>query len=219
MLGGAFLCFEGVEKLAHRFLHRDDRASEAGSEADVKTPEEIAAYEKQKIKGAVRTDFILSAEIVAITLGTVAGATLSQQLAVMSSIAILMTVGVYGLMAGIVKLDDVGFYLNRKKAAVLRAIGAGLINVTPYLMKTLSVVGTAAMFMVGGGILTHGIPVVSDAIERAAHATLTLIPGLIGRVVNALTPTLLNMAFGVVAGAVVLLVVILIGKVRSTKKA
>lgn len=123
------------------------------------------------------------------------------------------------LVAGIVKLDDVGFYLNRKKAAVLRAIGAGLINVTPYLMKTLSVVGTAAMFMVGGGILTHGIPVVSDAIERAAHATLTLIPGLIGRVVNALTPTLLNMAFGVVAGAVVLLVVILIGKVRSTKKA
>ncbi|WP_347253013.1 DUF808 domain-containing protein [Leminorella grimontii] len=219
MLGGIFLCFEGVEKLAHRFFHKDDKAHAQGGEPEVKTPEEIAAYEKEKIKGAVRTDFILSAEIIAITLGTVAGATLSQQLTVMSSIAIIMTIGVYGLVAGIVKLDDVGFYLAKKKAAALRTVGNGLVNVTPYLMKTLSVVGTAAMFMVGGGILTHGIPAVSRVIEGIAHSALAAVPGIAGRIIHALTPTLLNMAFGVVAGAVALLLVMLVGKMRSSAKA
>ncbi len=122
------------------------------------TNEDAAAYEKRKVKGAIRTDFVLSAEIIAITLGTVAGATFSQQVIVLCGIAVVMTLGVYGIVAGIVRLDDLGLYLSRKSSALARSLGGGIVRAAPYLMKTPSIVGTVAMFMVGGGILTHGLP-------------------------------------------------------------
>ena len=213
MIGGAFLCFEGFEKLAHKFLHSkaEDQAEHrelikavASSEADV------LAYEKEKIKGAIRTDFVLSAEIIVITLGTVAGAAFGTQVAVLVGISVIMTVGVYGLVAGIVKLDDGGLHLSKKSGEALwpslqRRIGNGMLGFAPYLMKGLSVIGTAAMFMVGGGILVHGITPLHHYIEDLAHHFAT-IPA-IGGVLSALGPTLLNAIVGVIAGALVLLVV------------
>ncbi len=185
MLGGAFLCFEGFEKIAHKFLHNaDDAAHEQAIHNAVKNPEtdllsqDLLNLEKDKIKGAIRTDFILSAEIIVIALGTVAAASFSKQIAVVSSIALIMTVGVYGLVAGIVKLDDAGLYLMQKKgqtflSALLRKIGKGLLNFAPYLMRALSVLGTAAMFLVGGSIIGHGMPFVhhlnETLIEQLNH--------------------------------------------------
>lgn len=207
MLGGAFLCYEGFDKLAHRFLH----SKEEDVERHVKRvqaladPEvDVVAYEKEKIAGAVRTDFILSAEIIAITLGTVAAATLTERVAVLSAIALIMTIGVYGLVAGIVKLDDVGLHLRGKGSAALRALGSGIVRSAPYLMKTLSIVGTAAMFMVGGSILTHGIPFVHHGIEDIAHSA--------GSVMQVVLPTLLDALFGIIAGGVVWAVVTLLKK-------
>jgi predicted DNA repair protein MutK len=201
MLGGAFLCFEGFEKLAHKFLH-----SKAEVEAEHrKTLQALAdpavdlvAFEKDKIKGAVRTDFILSAEIVVITLGAVATATLTQRVTVLVGISLLMTVGVYGLVAGIVKLDDLGLRLQRGASALGRSVGAALLRAAPWLMKTLSVVGTAAMFMVGGGILLHGWPAVAHAVEAW----------------GAIASTLAGAGVGVVAGALVLAGVTLLQRLR-----
>ncbi|CAB3871758.1 MULTISPECIES: DUF808 domain-containing protein [Achromobacter] len=201
MLGGAFLCYEGVEKLAHKFLSHGESPEghhAALSEALQNRSVDMVAFEKTKIKGAVRTDFILSAEIIVISLGAVAGADFTRQVAVLSIIAIAMTVGVYGLVAGIVKLDDLGLHLSQKSSRAVAWLGERIVGAAPYLMKTLSVVGTAAMFMVGGAILTHGIPPVHAAIEHAAAA----VGG--GGVVHALVSTLLNALFGIVAGAVVL---------------
>ena len=161
MLGGAWLCFEGFEKLAHRFLHgRDeDAAQHAELVKALSDPAvDLVAFEKEKIRGAVRTDFVLSAEIIVITLGIVAEAPFLTQVTVLAGIAVLMTIGVYGLVAGIVKLDDLGFYLNRQSGALARSLGAGIVKAAPWLMKGLSVAGTAAMFLVGGGIIVHGIP-------------------------------------------------------------
>ncbi|MEN3291484.1 MAG: uncharacterized protein V7642_737 [Burkholderiales bacterium] len=220
MVGGAFLCYEGFEKLAHRFLHSraEDDAHHADHVKALTNPAvDIVAMEKEKVKGAVRTDFILSAEIIAITLGTVADAPFGQQVVVLAGIAAIMTVGVYGLVAGIVKLDDLGLYLSRKSGGLARSIGAAILRAAPYMMKTLSVVGTAAMFMVGGGILTHGIPAAHHLIERVAHAAGT-IPG-VGQIVEALTPTLLSAVAGIVAGAVVLAGVTLAGRLFGKAKA
>jgi uncharacterized protein len=225
MVGGAYLCFEGFEKLAHKFLHShaEDEAHKAELVQAVSNPEvDILAFEKDKIKGAVRTDFILSAEIIAITLGTVANAPFMQQVTVLTGIALIMTVGVYGLVAGIVKLDDGGLYLSQRKGTgalkgAVRALGRGMLNVAPYLMKTLSVVGTAAMFMLDGSILTHGIPVVHHAIEHAAQATAGVAG--IGGLLQAVTPTVLDALFGVVAGAAVLALVMLASKLRGKKNA
>jgi predicted DNA repair protein MutK len=172
MLGGLFLCFEGAEKLLHVWLH-----SREATEADhaerlqaVANPEvDLVAFEKDKIKGAVRTDFILSAEIIVITLGTVAAASFAQQVAVLVGISLVMTVGVYGLVAGIVKLDDAGLYLTQKSNAAAQAVGRGLLVFAPWLMKALSVLGTAAMFLVGGGILLHGLPALGHAVEHWAE--------------------------------------------------
>ena len=215
MLGGAFLCYEGVEKLAHKFLH--SKSEEDAHHRDlivaVASPEvDLVAYEKEKIKGAIRTDFVLSAEIIVITLGTVAAASFGQQVAVLGGIAIIMTVGVYGLVAGIVKLDDGGLLLSAKSGDGLwprmqRQIGAAILAAAPYLMKGLSIVGTAAMFMVGGSILVHGIPPLNHAIEGIARRAET-IPAL-GGALRGITPTLLDAAAGIVAGAVVLMVVTL----------
>ncbi|RWT30856.1 DUF808 domain-containing protein, partial [Aeromonas caviae] len=152
MLGGAYLCFEGAEKLVHKFLPHEEEAHQAAP-----VPEDLAAYERQKVKGAIRTDFILSAEIIVIALGTVQGSSLGLQIAVVAGIALLMTVGVYGLVGLIVKLDDIGLHLLQKPdgGAVRRAVGQGLLVTAPRLMHLLALVGTIAMFMVGGGILVH----------------------------------------------------------------
>lgn len=211
MLGGAFLCYEGFEKLAHRFLHHDDASEHAETVRALADPSvDIVAFEKRKISGAVRTDFILSAEIIAITLGTVAAATFTQQVLVLVGIAIVMTVGVYGLVAAIVKLDDLGLALSRKSSGAASAFGRGILVVAPWLMKALSVVGTAAMFMVGGGILTHGIGAVHHFIESSAHDALGL--PYVGVVLGGLLPTLLDAAFGILAGGVVLALVSLGGR-------
>jgi len=210
MLGGAFLCFEGVEKLAHKYLHSEaeDAVEHAElSEAMVDPAVDLVAFEKDKIRGAVRTDFILSAEIIAITLGIVAEAPLSQQIIVLSGIAIVMTIGVYGLVGAIVKLDDLGLWLNQQGGRVSQAIGVAILRVAPYLMKSLSVIGTAAMFMVGGGILTHGIPAAHHGIEAVSQRLEPLLGGL-----TVIVPTLLSALAGVVAGAVVLALVVAGGK-------
>ncbi|KFF43200.1 DUF808 domain-containing protein [Pseudomonas sp. P867] len=212
MLGGAYLCFEGFEKLAHKFLHSkaEDQAEHAQlAEAVADPATDLVAFEKDKIKGAIRTDFILSAEIIAITLGIVADAQLTQQVIVLSGIAIVMTIGVYGLVAGIVKLDDLGLWLTQKPGQVARSIGGAILSAAPYMMKSLSVIGTAAMFMVGGGILTHGVPVVHHWIETVSQSTGAL---------AWLMPTLLNALAGIVAGALVLIVVQAVGKVWRTAK-
>lgn len=210
MLGGAYLCFEGFEKLAHKFLHskaQDQAAHDQLIEAVADPATDLVAFEKDKIKGAVRTDFILSAEIIAITLGTVADAPLAQQVVVLSGIAIVMTVGVYGLVAGIVKLDDLGLWLARKAGQLARSVGGAILRAAPYMMKSLSVIGTAAMFMVGGGILTHGVPAAHHLIEELTARSASLVGGF-----SLLMPTLLNAVAGIVAGAVVLLGVTLASK-------
>jgi predicted DNA repair protein MutK len=202
MLGGAFLCFEGFEKIAHRFLHPQDEADAGHSEhlrALADPSVDLVAYERDKIRGAIRTDFILSAEIVVITLGTVADAAFGSRVMVLSGIALLMTVGVYGLVAGIVKLDDAGLYLSRREGAASRRLGRMLLGLAPGLMKTLSVAGTAAMFLVGGGILAHGVPPLHHGVVDITHAA-AAIPA-IGGVLQTLLPTLLNALIGVVAGA------------------
>lgn len=202
MVGGAFLCYEGFEKLAHKFGHdrADEEAHRAELAAAVADPDiDLMALERDKIKGAVRTDFILSAEIIAITLGTVAGQPFGTQVAVLVGIAVLMTIGVYGLVGGIVKLDDLGLWLSRRSGPA-RALGAGILRTAPWLMKGLSVAGTAAMFLVGGGILVHGVPPLAHALEGALAGT----PGIVA----VLGPMLANAAVGVVAGAVVLGVVL-----------
>jgi len=215
MVGGAFLCYEGFEKLAHKFLHskEEDAAHHAELTAALVTPEvDLVAQEQGKIKGAVRTDFILSAEIIAITLGTVANQPFVTQLVVLVGIAILMTVGVYGLVAGIVKLDDAGLYLSRAASAFAQRIGAGILWLAPWLMKALSIAGTAAMFLVGGGILVHGITALHHWIQEL-DAAASALPG--GPVWHVLAPTLANALVGVVAGAIVLGAVTLVQRMRG----
>jgi hypothetical protein len=210
MVGGAYLCFEGFEKLAHKFLHgqADVEAEHAAEIKAISDPDiDLVTFEQEKIRGAIRTDFILSAEIVVIALGTVQDAAFATQVAVIAGIAVLMTVGVYGLVAGIVKLDDAGLHLVKDGAANIwsgfkRALGRGLLRVAPYLMKSLSIVGTAAMFLVGGGILVHGLPHSHEVLHHAAEVARNL-PG-IGGVLAAATPTLLNMLAGIIAGGLVL---------------
>ena len=211
MVGGAFLCFEGAEKLAHKFLHKKEHAEDTGrhEQAVADASVDVVAVEKDKIKGAVRTDFILSAEIIAITLGTVQGQPFTTQLTVLAGIALIMTVVVYGLVAGIVKLDDAGLYLSRRASAGAQALGRGILVAAPWLMKALSVAGTAAMFLVGGGILVHGVPALGHAVEDWAKAT--------GGVFGTLGSMGVNASVGVVAGAIVLAVVELVGKLRGKK--
>jgi predicted DNA repair protein MutK len=214
MVGGAFLCFEGFEKLAHKFLHSpaEDAAHHEELLTALANPAvDLMAVEKDKIKGAVRTDFILSAEIIAITLGTVAASPFMTQLTVLVGIALVMTVGVYGLVAGIVKLDDGGLYLSRQSGAMQQALGRAILLAAPWLMKGLSVAGTAAMFLVGGGILTHGLPVLHHAIEAltAAVAGVAGVGGLLG----ALAPLLADAIVGIAAGGLVLGVVTLVQRV------
>ena len=205
MVGGAYLCLEGFEKIAHSLLHSkaEDAQDHAELSAAAASSElDLMAYEAEKVKGAIRTDFVLSAEIIVIALGTVAEATFVTRMAVVAGIAVMMTVGVYGFVACIVKLDDLGLYLCRDPAVSLRlklrhAVGRACLAGAPWLMKFLTVVGTAAMFMVGGGILTHGIPLLHHAIDTAASAAATL---PLGGLLEFLTPLLLNALAGIIAG-------------------
>ncbi len=212
MLGGAYLCFEGFEKIAHKYLHskHEDAAHHESLVKALENPAvDMVAFEKDKIKGAIRTDFILSAEIIVISLGTVAAATFSKQAAVVSSIALIMTVGVYGLVAAIVKMDDAGLHLTQQKSAAAQTFGRGLLAFAPKLMKFLSIAGTVAMFLVGGGILTHGIGVLHHWIEDFAKSA-----GGMGWLVSSLADGLV----GVVAGALVLGAVTVGGRAFSAFK-
>ncbi|OJT26617.1 hypothetical protein BO221_00810 [Archangium sp. Cb G35] len=208
MLGGLYLCYEGVEKLAHKFLHSEaeDEAHHAELTQALADPKvDLVALEKEKIKGAVRTDFILSAEIIVISLGVMASAPFKTQVLALVGVALLMTVGVYGLVAGIVKLDDAGLFLSRR-TGFQRTLGVGLLKGAPYLMKGLSIAGTAAMFLVGGGIISHGISTLHHGIEGLAHhaGQVSIIGGLLG----GLTSSLANALVGLVAGTAALLLVL-----------
>ncbi|MEB8478011.1 DUF808 domain-containing protein [Cronobacter malonaticus] len=209
MLGGAFLCFEGVEKVMHSIHARKHKETPEQKQQRLNdiAKQDPKLYERDKVKGAVRTDFILSAEIVAITLGIVAEAPLLNQVLVLSGIAILVTLGVYGIVGVIVKLDDMGYWLADKRSALARGVGKGLLVTAPWLMKALSVLGTVAMFLVGGGIVVHGITPLHHAIEHWAQ-------GLDGAGA-AIMPTVLNLVLGFILGAIVLAVVTLIGRLRG----
>ena len=205
MIGGAFLCFEGAEKIIHSLFHKAEKeqhhAELVNAIEDQNT--DMVSFEKNKIRGAIRTDFILSAEIIVIALGTVSQEPIFKQALVLVAIAVVMTVGVYGLVAGIVKLDDAGLYLSTKgKSGLSRSLGKALVNGAPYLMKFLSVAGMIAMFLVGGGILAHGIPAVHHGIEHITHATATLLPA-IHSMIELVTPSLLTGMFGLAAGAII----------------
>jgi len=200
MAGGLFLCYEGVEKLAHRFLHEpeEDEARKAEIARALADPAvDLMALERSRVKGAIRTDFILSAEIIVIALGIVADAPFGTRVSVLALIALLMTVGVYGLVAAIVKLDDFGLYLSRRPGQGARqSLGRGIVKSAPYLMKGLSIAGTAAMFLVGGGILAHGLPGFESWLHHFTDG--------LGAGVGFLVPMLVNALLGIAAGAVVL---------------
>lgn len=215
MLGGAFLCFEGAEKLAHKYLHKADVEAEHEARQQALADEQVdmQAFERERIKGAIRTDFILSAEIIVISLGTIATAALSQQIAVLVSIGLLMTVGVYGLVAGLVKIDDLGLYLSRKPGGVAQMIGGILLKGAPWLMKMLSFFGTLAMFLVGGGILVHGIPALHHMVEGFADSGIA-IPGL-DAIIQGLVPMLVNGLVGLAVGAIIVAVVTGIQRLRG----
>jgi uncharacterized protein len=211
MIGGFYLCFEGVEKLLDKWLHSpEERAAAHAGELQALLDEtvDLAAFEADKIKGAIRTDFVLSAEIIVIALGTVAGQPLTTQLSVLVGIALLMTVGVYGFVAAIVKLDDIGFWLLRRAdgGRLSQLVGRALVATAPRLMKLLTVVGTAAMFLVGGGILAHGVPWLHHAIEHLAESA--------GRGA-VLVELLLNALTGVLGGGLALAVVHTVDAVRG----
>lgn len=202
LVGGAYLCLEGFEKVAHKYLHHESDADQARASAKAaagKTPAEI---EKMKIKGAIKTDFVLSIEILSIALGTVQGATLLNQFLVLSLVALLVTVGVYGLVAAIVRLDDVGMYLEKKPSAFAKAVGRKIILSAPILMKVLTFVGTVAMFLVGGSLILHSIPMLGDAIHGVEHAV-QAVP-VAGKALGFAVPTLVEAAVGLVAGGLVL---------------
>ena len=223
MLGGAYLCYEGFEKVAHKFLHGG--AEDAGHEAELADSladsmaggADLQSVERDKIQGAVRTDFILSAEIIVIALGVVneQGAGFGTQVAALVAVAIVMTIGVYGIVAAIVKIDDAGLYLSRRDGPVARALGGLLLAAAPRLMKSLSVIGTVAMFMVGGGIIGHGVPALHHLAETGA-AAVAGVP-LVGRALAWLAPHAIDAAAGVVVGAAVLLVVSLVRRLRGRK--
>jgi uncharacterized protein len=227
MVGGGFLCFEGCEKLAHKLLHgkEEDEARKRERMSAVANPEvDLVALEKEKIKGAIRTDFVLSAEIVAIALGTVATSPFMIRVWVLAGLAVLMTAGVYGLVGAIVKLDDLGALLTRRAdatdggaASFQRGLGSAIVRGAPWLMKGLSVAGTIAMFLVGGGILAHGIPGV-PTLEHHASESVAALPA-IGPVLAAIVSPFINLIIGLIGGSLILGAVTLVKKLRSGDKA
>lgn len=221
--GGAFLCFEGCEKLAHKFLHsaaEDEKNKDDLKQAVANDAIDLVAHEKAKISGAIRTDFILSAEIIVITLGTVTSFPAMTRFAVLVAISILMTVGVYGLVAGIVKLDDLGTHLMAAKGEnastrLRRRIGQGILTTAPYMMKLLSVAGTIAMFLVGGGILVHGVPAIHHALDGITQGMSEM--GRIGAITGNVTSMVLEGLVGLAIGTLILLAVQGIKRLRGTK--
>jgi uncharacterized protein len=211
VIGGLFLCYEGVEKIIHTLHHKKSKTAEEAEARIIQTEADLQQLETEKVKGAIRTDFILSAEIIVITLGTVAAASMLTKVSVLSVIAIAMTIGVYGLVALIVKIDDMGLYLTQKESEIKQSFGRGLLAFAPVLMKFLSVVGTAAMFLVGGGIINHAIPLLHHFTEDSVEYVQD-IPS-VGSIFGALTPTFINFAVGIVAGLIVVAVVFLGKKV------
>lgn len=219
VIGGLFLCFEGFEKVFHKLLHSkeviaEERQKTLNAVADESI--DIVALEQEKIKGAIRTDFILSAEIVVIVLGSVKEAAFETQVMVVSALAIAITVGVYGLVAAIVKLDDLGLYLLRKSVsgnfnALQRAAGRGLLMFAPFLMKLLTIVGTIAMFLVGGGIIVHSFSWLSDKFHQLEHWAHQYIGGMSDSVL----PILLDGVIGIIAGGLVLLFVSAVSSLKS----
>ncbi|MBT8068532.1 MAG: DUF808 domain-containing protein [Gammaproteobacteria bacterium] len=208
MLGGAFLCYEGFEKVAHKLLHSEaeDEAKHKQRLGAVMNPDvDMVKFEKQRIKGAIRTDAILSAEIIVIALGTVKDSPMGTQIVVLTAIAVLMTIGVYGLVAAIVKLDDAGIHLLEQSSRTKQALGGLILRFAPRLMKTLSVLGTAAMFLVGGGILVHGFPPTADALhflEGLVHD----IAGF-GGMLGVIVAVVFNGVIGMIAGGIIVGVV------------
>lgn len=225
IIGGLFLCYEGVEKLAHKFLHSKEEIEKEHQDlvAHLSDPNvDLKAFEKDKVKGAIRTDFVLSAEIIVIILGTVQDSPLSTQISVLSMLAVLFTVLVYGFVALIVKLDDAGLYMLKKSLTgnfnqFQRLTGRALLIFAPFLMKALSVLGTAAMFLVGGGILVHGLPFLHHFVEHAVGG-ISVLPS-IDSILSSLSGALINGVIGVIAGAIVLALVSLKGKVLPAKQA
>jgi hypothetical protein len=216
MLGGAYLCYEGFEKLAHALLHskaEDHAVREERVHAIADPAVDLVAFEKGKIKGAVRTDFILSAEIIAISLGTVATSPIVTRVIVLAAVAAIMTAGVYGVVAGIVKLDDAGLYLSKRRSRLARGLGQGLLGTAPYLMRALSIAGTIAMFLVGGGILTHGIPALHHLIERLARRA-----GEVAELLSWAVAPLADLVTGVAAGGVALAGVSLVTRLLPKKR-
>lgn len=237
MLGGIYLCYEGVEKILHSVFKPNEKAHLDGapgstaelsspastieqSESESDTAEQIATPEQLKIKGAIRTDFILSAEIIAITLGTVATAAFTTQALVVITIAIVMTVGVYGFVAGVVKLDDLGLYLSQRQngalASTWRAVGRGILRMAPYLMKGLSIVGTAAMFLVGGGILAHGLPGFDSGLHHLLSAVNNL-SGVWATLAAGAGTAIANALLGIAAGAGAVGLMWVVDRVRGNR--
>lgn len=211
MIGGAFLCFEGFEKIAHKLLHaKDEEAHEAEIKEAIEDPKvDLVALEKDKIKGAIRTDFILSAEIIVIALGTVANQPIINEIGVLVGISVVMTIGVYGLVAAIVKLDDIGLYMMMRNGQstlmqMIRKIGSWLLAGTPYLMRALSIFGTAAMFLVGGSIIAHGIPVLHHLVEPLKEISFIL-------------PMLMDAVVGLIVGAICVALFTLVSKFLPKK--
>jgi hypothetical protein len=217
MLGGAYLCFEGFEKVAHKLLHgaAEDAAHEEELATALAENADMRTVEQDKIKGAIRTDFILSAEIIVIALGVVTekGAAFGAQVAALVAVAVAMTIGVYGVVAGIVKIDDLGLYLSRRSGSAARAVGNLLLAAAPRLMKSLSVIGTVAMFMVGGGIIGHAFAPLHHLADGAA-AMVAEVP-VAGRLLAAVAPSVVDAVAGVVVGAVVLAALTLVQKLRG----
>ena len=219
-----YLCYEGCEKLAHKFLHHEeDKQHQHELQAALTDPKvDMVAIEKTKIRGAIRTDFILSAEIVVITLGTVASSPFATRLMVLVAISLLMTVGVYGLVAGIVKIDDLGMRLIRSESdkadtGFRQKLGYGLITSAPYLMKFLSIAGTVAMFLVGGGILTHGIPVLHHLVESLVHPLEEI--AAMGSVLASIAKMILDGLLGLIGGTICLLIVTGVQRLRGRNQA
>ncbi len=210
MLGGGYLAFEGFHKVWHKLMHKEHEETEKGKHKEAVRDEslDLVDFEKKKIRGAIRTDFILSAEIIVISLGTVSSEPLATQIGVLCVIAFGLTIGVYGLVAGIVKIDDLGLYLS-KKGGVVASIGKGLLVGAPIFMKVLGFVGTVAMFLVGGGIISHGIHAIAEVIETVAHMAGPL---------TVVVATLLEGVVGVIAGGLISLVVSLVGKFLPKKE-
>ncbi|MCL1074522.1 DUF808 domain-containing protein [Shewanella dokdonensis] len=220
MLGGLFLSFEGFEKVWHKLTHPTENSADEAAKAEkaLEQVKDLQAWEARKVTGAIRTDFVLSAEIIVLTLGIVADQVFFTQLATLVIIAVVMTAGVYGVVAAIVKLDDVGLYLSRRKGhsvlmSLLRRLGLTLVSAAPKLMKFLTVIGTIAMFLVGGGILAHGIAPLAALEHHLTDAVAAV--ATYGGLLSHLLPLLLQIIYGLIAGALVLIVMTVLGGLRA----